>query len=77
MARFRFVDMFMHCSHKSVKDEIMTTKSHLRIVIATIAFGMGIDCPDVRQVIHWGVPDDAEMYVHWGVGVLVGMGSPL
>ncbi len=64
MARFRLVDMFMHCSHKSVKDEIIkkfTTKSHLRIVIA---FGMGIDCPDVRQVIHWGVPgDDAEMYV--------------
>ena len=23
----------------------------------------GIDCPDVRQVIHWGVPEDAEMYV--------------
>ncbi len=66
MARFRLVDMFMHCSHKSVKDQIIklfTTKSHLRIVIATIAFGMGIDCPDVRQVIHWGVPDDAEMYV--------------
>ncbi len=56
----------MHCSHKSVKNEIIkkfTTKSHLRIVIATIAFGMGIDCPDIRQVVHWGVPDDAEMYV--------------
>ena len=66
MARFRLVDMFMHCSHKSVKDQIIkqfTAKSPLRIVIATIAFGMGIDCPDVRQVIHWGVPDDAEMYV--------------
>ena len=24
---------------------------------------MGIDCPDVRQAIHWGVPDDAEMYI--------------
>ena len=35
----------------------------LRVVIATVAFGMGIDCPDVREVIHWGVPEDAEMYV--------------
>ena len=24
---------------------------------------MGINCPDVRQIIHWGIPDDAEMYV--------------
>ncbi len=24
---------------------------------------MGVDCPDVRQVIHWGVPDDTEMYI--------------
>ena len=23
---------------------------------------MGIDCPDVHQVIHWGAPDDEEMY---------------
>ncbi len=35
----------------------------LHVVIATVAFGMGIDCPDVREVIHWGVPEDAEMYV--------------
>ena len=64
--RFRLVDMFSHCTHESVKSTIMTqftTKSPLRIVIATVAFGMGIDCPDVRQIIHWGVPEDAEMYV--------------
>ena len=42
---------------------IYNTKSCLRIVIATIAFGMGIDCADIRQIIHWGVPADAEMYV--------------
>ncbi len=24
---------------------------------------MGIDCPDVQELIHWGVPDDEEMYV--------------
>lgn len=66
LARFRLVDMYTHCTHQSVKDVILqrfTSPSSLRIVIATIAFGMGIDCPDVRQIIHWGVPDDEEMYV--------------
>ena len=24
---------------------------------------MGIDCPDVRQIIHWGVSSDVEMYM--------------
>ncbi len=38
-------------------------ESPLRIVIATIAFGMGIDCPDIRHVVHWGIPADAEMYI--------------
>ncbi len=33
------------------------------MVVATIAFGMGIDCPKVRQIIHWGISDDIEMYV--------------
>ena len=26
----------------------------------TIAFGMGLDCPEVRQIIHWGPPSDIE-----------------
>ncbi len=34
-----------------------------RIVIATIAFNMGVDLPDVRQVIHVGAPDDVESYI--------------
>uniref|UniRef100_A0A1X7UWY0 DNA 3'-5' helicase n=1 Tax=Amphimedon queenslandica TaxID=400682 RepID=A0A1X7UWY0_AMPQE len=32
----------------------------LHIVCATIAFGMGIDCPDVCKVIHYGPLDDME-----------------
>ena len=58
--------MYTHCTHETVKDQILaqfTSSSSLRVVIATIAFGMGINCPDVRQIIHWVIPDDAKMYM--------------
>ncbi|VDN38330.1 unnamed protein product [Gongylonema pulchrum] len=43
-------------SHENfVKDRVTT-------MIATVAFGMGIDKPDVRNVIHYGAPRNIESY---------------
>ena len=38
-------------------------RGELRVMIATKAFGMGIDKPDVRCVAHWQFPDSLESYV--------------
>lgn len=43
-----------------VQDEFLAGRC--RVVVATIAFGMGVDKPDVRLVVHADLPDSLESY---------------
>ncbi|KAH8688238.1 P-loop containing nucleoside triphosphate hydrolase protein [Ilyonectria robusta] len=45
---------------KRIQDDFMA--SRIRIVVATIAFGMGIDKSDIRNIVHWDFPNTVEEY---------------
>jgi len=42
--------------------------SRLWLLIATTAFGMGVDCPDIDRVINWGCPNTLELVQETGRG---------
>jgi len=54
--------------HAGLSDEIRDKKQaawssgKTRVIVATNAFGMGIDKSEVRFVIHWDIPDAIENY---------------
>ena len=67
ISRICLVDIFTSVTDARHKDLIIssfTKWSHLRVGVASVAFELGINCPDVRQIVHVGMPDDLEFYMY-------------
>ena len=59
--------MMHSTSPDSVKDHILKQFSdgngHLRVLFATIVYGMGVNCKNVWRVIHFGPSKSIESYM--------------
>ncbi|BCL37477.1 DNA helicase RecQ [Nostoc sp. MS1] len=44
------------------KNQTRFIRDDVRVIVATIAFGMGINKPDVRLVVHFDIPRNLESY---------------
>ena len=68
VTQFLLVDTYTSPMNKAGKDAIVssfrTADSQLCVVICTAAFGLGVNSPNIRQMIHWGPPSDIEEYMH-------------
>lgn len=69
MTKNRLVAEFVGCTAAKEKDVIISSYSKpdtapfARVVICTVAFGMGVDVPDIRRGIHWLPAEDIDTYV--------------
>lgn len=43
-------------------EKFTKSESIIRLVICTVAFGLGVNIPNVRNVIHWGASDSVLQY---------------
>ncbi|KAK3101805.1 hypothetical protein FSP39_006474 [Pinctada imbricata] len=46
-----------------IVDSFCKVDSTLRIVIATTAFGMGVNVPNINIIVHWGAPHNIQGYM--------------
>lgn len=50
-------------SDEKITNQEAFMNDHVRIIVATSAFGMGVDKSDVGLVIHYDISDSLENYV--------------
>eukprot|EP00733_Pompholyxophrys_punicea_P000693 Pompholyxophrys_punicea_v1_NODE_235_length_2617_cov_4.682279.p1 type:complete len:356 gc:universal NODE_235_length_2617_cov_4.682279:1121-54(-) len=65
-ANMAYLDMFHSLVSDERKEEIgelVMNDSHLRVLICSSAFGMGLDPYNFQWVIHWGVPASVSVYI--------------
>ena len=47
---------------KRLSEEFSSSDSKIRCIVATVAFGLGMDIKDIELVIHWGESDSVLAY---------------
>ncbi|EDO35886.1 predicted protein [Nematostella vectensis] len=52
-----------HANKQNILDSFSQQDGTVRLLIATIAFGMGVDCKGVKRVIHYGPSKSVEAYI--------------
>ena len=61
------LEMLHSCTPTSNKEHILESfqsdRGCVRILVATIAFGMGVDCKQVHRTIHFGPAKNVEAYM--------------
>ena len=67
LLQFRLIDVFTAASDTDVREEIIAefckTRTNLRLIIASTAFGLGVDCKDITWIINYGTPSTLEELV--------------
>ena len=61
-----FIEMF-HAntdddSKTRIIDQFVSVNGEVKILVCTVAFGMGVNIPNIDLVVHWGVPTSSLAY---------------